>query len=179
MSKVSQSHYAVLGILHKKPCSAKDIKQTFNKNTSLFWEESEESVFHIIRSLLEEGLISVDKEIYSITNLGRLALKKWLKGSSHEVHVQNEVLLKLFFGENASVNTSVEHLKDYQHELLVKRDEQRKLIEGLDMHCEEPTTLFERMAHRHRQLQIEGELQWVHESLKLLHEAKIMEANRK
>jgi len=120
--RTSRSKYAILGFLASKPRSGYDIKKAIEKSIGFFWSESYGQIYPILKQLAAAGLaekLPQDKnaarqtQIYAITDLGREHLQSWIRESPDYGGVRNEVLLKLFFGDQCDVETSVNHLKNY------------------------------------------------------------------
>jgi DNA-binding PadR family transcriptional regulator len=73
-----------------------------------------------MKQLAEEGLATSavertsgkpDRRVYSITEAGRAELWRWLDKPAEPMRERVEVLLKLFFGCAAPIETSVAHLE--------------------------------------------------------------------
>jgi PadR family transcriptional regulator, regulatory protein AphA len=111
------SRFAILGMLALgKKQSGYDLKKAIASSTANFWSESYGNIYPALRKLLEEGAIREDsekapasrrqKQLYSITEKGRRALKQWLRQPVAVRSEDNELLLKLFFGTMISVGES-------------------------------------------------------------------------
>jgi PadR family transcriptional regulator AphA len=111
------SRFAILGMLALgKKQSGYDLKKAIATSTANFWSESYGNIYPTLRKLLEEGAIREEsekapaskrqKQLYSITEKGRRALKQWLRQPVAVRSEDNELLLKLFFGSMMSVGES-------------------------------------------------------------------------
>lgn len=108
MKSSNKTRYAILGILLENPSSGYDIKSLMGRSTVYFWRESDSTIYPMLKILAEQGKIlsqivyigKKKKEIFSITELGRLEFKAWFKSPTSEETPRNEFLLKLFFTNN-------------------------------------------------------------------------------
>lgn len=97
--------------------SGYDLKKALAATTSQFWSESYGNIYPALGKLLAEGLIQRDddgalktgrqRQLYSITEAGRLALGDWLRRPVVEHSTDNEFLLKLFFGTMMQVEDAL------------------------------------------------------------------------
>ncbi len=112
------SRFAILGMLALgKKQSGYDLKKAIATSTANFWSESYGNIYPTLRKLLEEGAIREDsenapatkrqKQLYSITEKGRRALRQWLRQPVAVRSADNELLLKLFFGTMMPVGESL------------------------------------------------------------------------
>ena len=130
MSSRSTSRYALLGMLSIRPMSGYDIKKLIEASISNFWTESYGQIYPILKSLVAEKLVTrtvqkqsgkPDRHVYDLTAAGRKVLRDWLARPPAPKVARNELLLKLFFGEEIPVPVSLAHLADFrlrQSELL-------------------------------------------------------------
>lgn len=111
------SRFAILGMLALgKKKSGYDLKKAIATSTANFWSESYGNIYPTLRKLLEEGAIREDsekvpasrrqKQLYSITEKGKRALRQWLQQPVAVRSEDNELLLKLFFGTMMPVRES-------------------------------------------------------------------------
>lgn len=113
---------ALLGLLSLGPMSGYDIRQLIPQSIGHFWSESYGQIYPGLKRLAATGLASKkterkkgspDRHVYSLTAEGRERLRTWLKLPVVEVVPRNELLLKLFFGEQVSTSVSREHVQTY------------------------------------------------------------------
>lgn len=111
MTRHNTSKYAVLGMLSIGPMSGYDIKKLIAETVGHVWSESYGQVYPALRELVEEGLATVATEqqagkparkVYTITDAGLAALRRWVAGPIAPRPRRNELLLKLFFGRHVS-----------------------------------------------------------------------------
>ncbi|WP_138379934.1 PadR family transcriptional regulator [Luteithermobacter gelatinilyticus] len=125
-TRKSRTVYAILGFLASKPRSGYDIKKAIEKSVGFFWSESYGQIYPMLKKLAEDGYAeklppdphsSRKRQRYAITDKGRAVLADWIKQNADYGGYRNELLLKLFFGHNVGVETSLKHLQDFlEHE---------------------------------------------------------------
>jgi PadR family transcriptional regulator AphA len=130
MSSRSTTPFALLGMLSIRPMSGYDIKKLIESSVSYFWTESYGQIYPILKKLVTEKLVTrttqkqsgkPDRHVYALTAAGRRVLRDWLARSPAPKVERNELLLKLFFGEEIPAATSQAHVADFrqrQNELL-------------------------------------------------------------
>lgn len=130
-SNRSTSRYALLGMLSIRAMSGYDIKKLIETSISNFWTESYGQIYPILKTLVAEKLVTrktekksgkPDRHVYALTAAGRRSLREWLARAPIPKAPRNELLLKLFFGEEIPVSDSVAHISHF-------RQRQRELLE--------------------------------------------------
>jgi PadR family transcriptional regulator AphA len=120
MARVNKSQYAILGCLSLRPMTAYDIKKFMDRTTGYFWTEREGQLYPTLKELEQKKLVTSKekealkigfKKIYSITQRGREHLKIWLAKPVETQVYRNELLLKLFFGNNQEIENNLRLLK--------------------------------------------------------------------
>ncbi len=121
--KETKSKYAVLGMLSICPMSGYDIKKRIEGSISNFWSESYGQIYPILKRLVSEQFVTKtverqsgkpDRHVYALTERGRKELQRWLTEGIVPKVERNELLLRLFFGEEAAVTVSIEHVEKYK-----------------------------------------------------------------
>jgi PadR family transcriptional regulator AphA len=115
---------ALLGLLSIAPMSGYGIRMLIQESIGHFWNESYGQIYPTLKRLTKEGLVEKkterqkgrpDKYVYSLTEKGREELREWLKLPVVPAVPRNEMLLKLFFGRQTTVEVNKEHLKEYRN----------------------------------------------------------------
>lgn len=130
------SRFAILGMLALgKKKSGYDLKKAIAMSTANFWSESYGNIYPTLKKLLVEGAIREvsekvpagrrQKQLYSITENGKRALRQWLRQPAMARSEDNELLLKLFFGTMMSARES-------QALVAVHRDHHTALLEKFE-----------------------------------------------
>ena len=120
MPRENKTKYAVLGLLTYAPLSGYDIRRIYEQSLGNFWSESYGAIYPILKRLEEEGLATrevqrqagkPDRNVYTITDLGREEMHRWLAQPPEPVRERVELLLKLFHGWEVGPAVMIEHVK--------------------------------------------------------------------
>ena len=167
MKSSNKTRYAILGILLEGPSTGYEIKSLMGRSTAYFWRESDSTIYPMLRVLAEEGKARSEvvyvgkkkKEVFSITETGRMEFKAWFQGSTGEETPRNEFLLKLFF---AKEQKGMMRLFQERLEKVEKRHKEyeqiRERLEGM------PDSALKRIrlkALRYGLSLLESEMQWL------------------
>jgi len=134
MSKENKSRYALLGMLSLTPMSGYDLKKATDIGIGHFWQENYAQIYPMLKQLTKEGLTTShvekqegkpDRHVYTLTDKGRKELQRWLSEPVDYQIYRNELLLKLFFGEQTTLPVSAEHIRQY-------RDRQAKILRTIE-----------------------------------------------
>ena len=127
----AKSKYVILGMLSIRPMSGYDIKKGIEESISNFWTESYGQIYPMLKSLVAQKLVTKtvergsgkpDRHVYALTEQGRRELRRWLTEGVVPKVERNELLLKLFFGEEVETAANIELVEQY-------REHQRQLLE--------------------------------------------------
>ncbi|MGG1686737.1 PadR family transcriptional regulator [Pseudalkalibacillus sp. NRS-1564] len=128
MEKQSNTKFAILGLLTTGCRTGYSMKQMMDGSLNHFWKISYGQIYPTLKNLLDEELITVqkqsesgkpDKKEYELTQFGWDALKKWMETPVEEVALEkNELLLKLFFSQHQSDEAVEKQLESYLAKLL-------------------------------------------------------------
>ncbi len=132
MPRENKTKYAVLGLLAYAPLSGYDVKRIYAHSLGNFWSESYGHIYPILRRLDDEGLATrevehqtgkPDRNVYTITDLGREELHRWLAQPPDPIRERVEMLLKLFHGWETGPAVMIEHVRQTraEHEALLQR----------------------------------------------------------
>ncbi len=126
MSRISRTHYAVLGYLSRKPMTAYQIKTTLEEgSTRHFWRESFGQLYPALKRMEEEGLVrghddptagGRPRRVYEITDAGMGAFVEWLGETAAPEPVRQELLLKLYFGRSCGPEVCREQVRQLRSE---------------------------------------------------------------
>jgi len=126
MARQSRTRYTVLGVLTLGPKSGYDIKKFIERSVGNFWRESYGQIYPTLKKLDAEGLVShevvgqegrPDRFVYRISHKGRRELRDWLVQPVEIEIPRHELLLKLFFGTQVSIDANLEHIAQYRDEV--------------------------------------------------------------
>ena len=135
MPRENKTKYAVLGLLAYAPLSGYDIRRIYERSLGNFWSESYGHIYPILKRLEDEGLATgavqrqsgkPDRTVYTITDLGREELHRWLAQPLDPHKERVELLLKVFHGWEVGPDAMVELVrqKRAEHEALLRRYDQ-------------------------------------------------------
>src|ERR1051325_12037793 len=107
MEQLSLSEYAVLGLLADGPLSGYELHKRAERTIGYFWRPAKSKIYELLPRLGERGLVEArhvpqdkrpDKQVHSLTALGREALEEWLASPDLPKRVaRNPLLLPLLF----------------------------------------------------------------------------------
>lgn len=120
-TKGNKTQFAVLGALSLNSMSGYEITKMMAESTNYFWTESNGQLYPTLAKLTKAKMVTVKKQmigaklkkIYTITKLGKKKLQQWLLEDPEYYPARNELLLKLFYGQNVSPKISIEHIKKH------------------------------------------------------------------
>ncbi|ALC87183.1 MULTISPECIES: PadR family transcriptional regulator [unclassified Bacillus (in: firmicutes)] len=144
MKKYNHTTYAILGILTTECRSGYAIKQLIDQSLNHFWKISYGQIYPTLKLIVDEGLATVDisaqdgkpdRKEYSLTSKGIETLKVWLEQPIEQIPIErNEVLLKLFFGRNQSIEHSILLLNDYKEKLEIRYQTYENIEQVISTH---------------------------------------------
>src|SRR2546421_12166776 len=113
--------YGILGLLaFWGPLSGYDIKRLFDHTLSAMWGAAQSQIYKELRRMKELGWVEMEREeqgarpdrkIYSITDQGLVALRKWQAQPPEVFQLRDELLLKVLFGTFASPDDLAQHFR--------------------------------------------------------------------
>jgi DNA-binding PadR family transcriptional regulator len=182
MKKVNKTKYAILGELLEKPQSGYEIKQSILESTNNFWQESDASIYPMLKKLEAEKLVTShsefvgkrERQIFEITPAGKKDFSAWLALPAAGEARRIELLLKIFFGANAAKEVTLKQLLRYK-EKIEKIERQIKNVEEnvlSKISDKNPHKMFWVMALQNGILRVKAEAQWIAQCLKTLKNSK-------
>jgi DNA-binding PadR family transcriptional regulator len=127
--------YSLLGLLaFWGPMSGYDLKRVFDHTLATMWGAAQSQIYKELRRMKELGWVEMEREeqesrpdrkIYSITDQGCTALRKWQAQPPEVFQIRDELLLKVLFGSFAAPADLAQHLRtsiaDHEMRLLAYR----------------------------------------------------------
>jgi PadR family transcriptional regulator, regulatory protein AphA len=112
MRDLSTTSFALLAHLAVQPWSAYDLTNQMTRGFDLVWPRATSGLYAEIRHLEGRGAIAAKIEpqgrrsrtVYSITPQGRRALRAWLATPPGSSRLESEVLIRVFFAEEGTVD---------------------------------------------------------------------------
>jgi PadR family transcriptional regulator, regulatory protein AphA len=165
----------LLGLLTIEPMSGYDLGLTIRESVGHFWNESYGQIYPNLKKLANDRFVTCktdrqtgkpDRRIYSITDKGRQRLTEWLAVPPQPEIPRNELLLKLFFGEQVPTQILIGYVKRMAEErrALLKLLE-RVEREEIDKNQHYPGAPYWRMAAHFGQMEMRAHLRWATETL--------------
>lgn len=137
MKRQAKTPFTILGMLSIQPATGYEIKKQVMQSTSNIWSESLGQIYPALALLLKQGKITEVKannpskrtcKKYKITPKGLASLKEWLQDKTSSLIHRDELLLKLFFGKNISVDDCIAHV------MIRKNEAEKNLKYCKEMH---------------------------------------------
>jgi PadR family transcriptional regulator, regulatory protein AphA len=171
MRSVNKTRYAILGMLLDESCTGYEIKSLMGRSTVYFWRESDSTIYPMLKVLAEEGKVlskvvyvgKKKKEVFSITETGRVEFRAWLESPTGSETPRNEFLLKLFF-----VTDRKEMIRLFQERLekIEKTyEDYKKIEERLESLTDSSRKEIRLKALRYGIAHLALEMQWLSEPL--------------
>ncbi len=176
MKTPNKTKFAILGLLTIEPLSGYDIKKFIDQTLSYFWAESNGQLYPALQELTKSKWISLKKpsfkekkarKLYSITDLGLLELKKWLRSEEEKSVHRDEGLLKLFFGTNIDKEECMQHLKNRRARMKSRLTEFQSILHQLQKRSS-PHHLYWLLTLYNGIHSVKAEIRWCNQSIKIL-----------
>ena len=167
MKSSNKTRYAILGVLLDGPTTGYEIKALMGRSTAYFWRESDSTIYPMLKVLAREGKVLSEtayvgkkkKEVFSITEAGRVEFKAWFDSPTSEETPCNEFLLKLFF---ATDRKEMVRLFQERLEKAQKTCEEYKKIESRLEHLDDyPQKAIRLTSLRYGMTQLTSEITWL------------------
>jgi DNA-binding PadR family transcriptional regulator len=121
---LTESEYAVLGLLSRGEASGYELAASAQRNVNLILAPAKSRIYHLLPRLLDRGLVTrrrvdqdtrPDKHMYRLTEAGWEAFRGWLDDTSASL-TRPQLLLKLFFGAHADQAALLAQLRHYREQ---------------------------------------------------------------
>lgn len=162
--------YFILGLLAQQPMSGYDIKRFLKGLSWLIGSPSSGSLYPILRTLLEEQLVTVEivpgvdrppRKIYSISESGRQALQVWVEQPSAPNTPLKAFAMRLFLADNFPPSNLRAHLRQRRTQVAAHQAELANMIKFMD----EGADVGLLMALEYGSALAEAELNWLDHTL--------------
>lgn len=112
MTKASATTYGLLGMLAVRSWTGYELTQQLRRSLRFVWPSSEGHLYREQKRLVDLGWAAVEREPaggrqrnrYTITAEGERALREWLATAPDEPHFEIEGILRVFYGDQGSVD---------------------------------------------------------------------------
>ena len=180
-ARPNSTRYAILGMLSLMPMSGYDIRKEAAASIGYFWSESYGQIYPALRSLAAQGLARRrterrtgrrNRQVYELTERGMGALRLWRVQPPHTTPARNELLLKLFFGDEGSADRHIAWVEQLLAEETARLREfgsiRQQLMREQRTHPSLPFWLITLSYGEHRSKAL---VRWCRETLRALQEA--------
>lgn len=167
MKSSNKTRYAILGILLEGPSTGYEIKSLMRRSTVYFWRESDSTIYPMLRVLAEEGKALSEvvyvgkkkKEVFSITEKGRMEFKAWFESPTSEEIPRNEFLLKFFFATDQKETARL--FEERLEKVKQIRKEYKQIEERLENIADSSRKEIRLKALRYGLTLLESEITWL------------------
>jgi DNA-binding PadR family transcriptional regulator len=110
------------------------------QSTGNFWSESFGQIYPALKSMLKRGLIAAvkksedarpGKKVYRITEAGLEHLRTWLGVPARPQVWRNELLLKVFYGNQAGRGAIAAHVKEWKQRFAADVERYEEILHRL------------------------------------------------
>jgi DNA-binding PadR family transcriptional regulator len=166
---LTTTELTVLGLLAFGERSGYDLARVAERSTGFMWAPSRSQIYKVLPRLVDGGYAKrhevrqrrrPDKELYSITPLGRRALRAWIEEVDGDRTDAAPFVLKVFFGWLAPPDATLRQLDAYRSVLRARITEWEELRAGLA----EDEPLHSRLALDHGLARARATLDWIGEA---------------
>ncbi|MBN2306189.1 MAG: PadR family transcriptional regulator [Anaerolineae bacterium] len=165
--------YAILGFLTRESLTGYDLKKRFADSDVLYWSGSNNQIYRSLVALHDEGLVTraiehqddaPPRKIYTITGVGRDALRDWVLTPPEPPEVRHHFLIQLAWADQVDAGELNALLDQYAEEvhikLLMVQEQAHRSIEDFPPRTSREATLRRAVAERWEAIYAE-ELEWV------------------
>ena len=180
MANTKKMDYVLLGLLSHEPMTGYEMKKRLDSSLRFFWGGSFGSIYPTLNQMEQEGKVTKEnassngreKISYSITDIGREALKEWLKKPAEKDEIRYETLLKLFFGNERGFEGAGENIERFEEKCKDELQILRMFEENLSHYLEEDTHKYYYLTVQFGIRTYESYLKWCEEAKRLIEEWK-------
>lgn len=121
--RISTLGYALLGLLVRGPLSGYELAQQMKGRISFFWQARHSQIYPELARLEAAGLVTheavaqrdrPDKKVYSPTEDGIYALRRWVESPTEPLVVRDEMVLKAYSLWLANPETAAARFRDQE-----------------------------------------------------------------
>lgn len=173
--------YAILGLLSWKPLSGYDLKKLISESDLFYWSGNNNQIYNSLVRLHQDSFVTQQvqpqesrppRKIYSITEKGREALRKWVQSNVELPELRNTFLIQLAWADQLTGQEIDALLGRYEEELEDRlRIQQEKARRGgaAPLRTEREAFLWEKISENMR-VGVQNELDWTRQVRKELRE---------
>jgi PadR family transcriptional regulator, regulatory protein AphA len=111
--------HALLGLIDYKPATGYDLKTSFQKSITFFWDAALPHIYRTLKQMERQGWISStiehqegkpSRKVYRVTKAGEKELLRWLAEPPETPEPRLPMLVKVFFGNRMPPEQFKTHL---------------------------------------------------------------------
>ena len=115
--------HGILGLLNYGDMTGYDIMRVFKDSLSFFWTAQTSQIYRELQTLKKNGLVTdedvsqkgkPDKKVFSITEMGKEELNRWLLEENTGFETRSPLLMKTFFRGERSIDENIAFFKQVQ-----------------------------------------------------------------
>lgn len=174
--------HVLLVVLKKQNASGYGITKWFDGPLGYFWDTSHQRVYRALATLYEDGWVDFewvhqddkpDKKVYRITPQGEQALQQWLATPLKPPVINDGFLVKLFAGQQDSVDGLILELQAQQqeHERLLQEYRQVE-AQYFAPPVIDPEQRMMYLTLKRGLIYEQGALEWVQQALEVLQDLR-------
>lgn len=168
----SRTQFAILALVRIQPMSGYEIREFCRTRLRHFWNESFGQIYPTLTQLAADGLVRPVERAdnpratyYELTEPGRASLREWLARAASPRMVRDELLLKLFCGDEATPAVLLEHVTVARQQVQAELDSLSEASRKLEMYAHDhPDNPYWQLMLRAGRLGFEARLQWCAEA---------------
>lgn len=112
--------HGILGLINYQDMTGYEIMGVFQDSLNYFWDAKTSQIYRELQKLEQKNLIcktvipqsgKPDKNVYSITETGRMELLRWLANGDLGLRVKTPILMKVFFLGERSTEENIQYFK--------------------------------------------------------------------
>jgi PadR family transcriptional regulator AphA len=140
--------HALLGLINYKPLTGYDLKAAFTSSIYMFWNASLPQIYRTLHQMEKKGWVSSSiehqkgkpsRKIYNVTERGKKELGRWLSGPLEVPQVKEEMLVKIFFGNQMERKDLIDLIKQRRVRAMQFLERTGKEIRSVAEHYAERT----------------------------------------
>ena len=126
----------------------KEINKTFNNSLDFFWKVQTSQIYRELNYMEKSGWLTSktvfqtdkpNKRLYSITDLGREELHKWLLENNFdsEFQIRSAFLMKIFFSAQKNIKENIEMFRAYKKKCVYELKNLEKANNNIEYYSKE------------------------------------------
>lgn len=139
LPKLTTTSYVILGHLALRSWSTYELAQQMKRSTRHYWPRAESKIYEEPKKLVAHGLATATREytgrrpraVYTITDKGRNALRRWLDEPGQPPLVEFEGVVKVLFAEQGTKEQLLARLRSIREDAQRTQEEHVALAADL------------------------------------------------